>query len=473
MRKITRSVLISLFIFMICNCGGGTTSSDEPDNSNPGRVATPILSPSPGVISNPVEVTISCSTPGAVVYYTTDQSMPVAGNAVTQVYSSPIAIDPGTVVWAYAAAAEMTDSEYVSGYYSAAESGIPVGVNVSWFNTWNESQPLANVAVQGRTGDYSVLPVDTNGDPILDFSIGLYEGPYAGVQYGAHLCRFNGLAGSITSSESVVSNIAYDAATNTTTFTYTTDGPANSSITFTNTQRDAGSAVNTGITNLMMMRPGHDFDDFVNGLFVSATEPFKCFRVGPNWDFMYVTDAPVWSERVKPDKIQYGAPDASGSAAWETLIKMANEMHIDLWICLPPNADNDYLTKIFQIFMYGSDGVNPYTSTQTDPVWAPLDPDRKLYFEVGNEIWNWGNPFGIITNQMDELAEAEYNAGDPNHYMYAEEAYGVLEGIRRRLAHLTVNASLICRSIVGDSRMMAQFRPVLSGQSAYESDSSP
>jgi hypothetical protein len=355
---------------------------------------------------------------------------------------------------------------------------VQMGVNVSWFNTWNESQPLANVACQGRTTDYSVLPVDANGDPIHDFELGLYEGVdpggttsgggAGGAQTGSHSCRFNGSATVTGTGGGVVSAYSYDSGTNLSTFTYTTTEVLNCGISFTNTKRTNVSDTNTGITNLKMMRPGHTFTDFLNNLFVTAMTPFTCFRVGPNWDaYTYMTTAPVWADRVKPDKIQYGGENADGSVAWETLAKVANDMEMDLWICIPPNASDTYLTNLFNLFLYGSDGVNAYTSVQGSPVWAPLDSTRKLYFEIANEVWNWAAPYGTATNQMDELAHAEFDAGDAHDYMYAEAEYGVTTGLRRRLGYLTVHASLLCRSIVG-SKIMTQFRPVLAGQAASD-----
>ncbi|MDH5217690.1 MAG: hypothetical protein OEX19_08340 [Gammaproteobacteria bacterium] len=148
---------------------------------------------------------------------------------------------------------------------------------------------------------------------------------------------------------------------------------------------------------------------------------------------------------------------------------MANEMQIDLWICLPPNADDAYLTNIFRTFFYGSDGINPYTDVQANPIWAPLDPKRKLYFEVGNEVWNYSGPYGAITEQMTALAETEMAAGDPYNYGYAYPGYepDQIQLMRMRLARLTAHASQLSRDVVGDENMMTRYRPVLAGQSAW------
>ncbi|MEI9984560.1 MAG: hypothetical protein WDN69_15960 [Aliidongia sp.] len=40
-------------------------------------------------------------------------------------------------------------------------------------------------------------------------------------------------------------------------------------------------------------------------------------------------------------------------------------------------ASDDYVTKLAQLLAYGSDGVNPYTSPQADPVYPPLTPTSR------------------------------------------------------------------------------------------------
>ena len=57
---------------------------------------------------------------------------------------------------------------------------------------------------------------------------------------------------------------------------------------------------------------------------------------------------------------------------------------------IPSNVSTAYLTKLADLFAYGSDGVNPYTSVQSNPVWKPLNPNLKVYIEFSNETWNYG-----------------------------------------------------------------------------------
>ena len=56
----------------------------------------------------------------------------------------------------------------------------------------------------------------------------------------------------------------------------------------------------------------------------------------------------------------------------------------------PRTLPTTYITDLADLFAYGSNGVNPYTSPQASPVWAPLNSNLKVYIEFSNEIWNWG-----------------------------------------------------------------------------------
>ena len=466
-------VLLIPWILCICSCflfDTGITLKEQTSQ----RTASPTFYPTPSFIDEPVTVTMECTTQNAVIYYSVNDIEPDYENESTMEYTGPITVQPGTYLQAYAKALGQNDSFPVSGYYSASESAVQLGINIAWFNTWNESQPLANVASTARSTDMdTAIPVDIRGELAGDAGLVIYEGGNpggsgagGGAQYGVHRGSFTGQA-ELRAGGATLGEMSYDAGANRTSFTYTTTAATNSTLYLENTKRLPADTSGTGIRDFKLMRPGHTESDFLNKSFVSAMEPFSAFRVGPNWgDMMYSTDVPVWSERGKPAGMFAAGVDNSGSAPLETLIKMANELETDLWICLPPFADETYIRDIFNVLFFGSDGVTPYTSVQSNPEWAPLDPDRALYFEIGNEIWNWAYPFGIGTTHMQELAEAEIAAGDPHHYRYGTSD-NVWYAIRCRVAYLTLIASAICRDVVGDGNMMTRFRPVISGQSSY------
>jgi len=78
-------------------------------------VATPTFSPAEGTYTEAQNVTISCETEGATIYYTLDGEEPTASSAV---YSSPIAISETTTVKAMAAKDGMLDSEVATAVYT-------------------------------------------------------------------------------------------------------------------------------------------------------------------------------------------------------------------------------------------------------------------------------------------------------------------------------------------------------------------
>ena len=101
---------------------------------------------------------------------------------------------------------------------------------------------------------------------------------------------------------------------------------------------------------------------------------------------------------------------------WEDTVIFANTTGMDIWVNIPIGADNDYITKVFQVLKYGSDGNLPYTVQTHDPAtWTPaaswypgLLPGRKVYVEFTNELFTY---YGY----GDSRGTADINAGDAHH----------------------------------------------------------
>jgi len=79
--------------------------------------------------------------------------------------------------------------------------------------------------------------------------------------------------------------------------------------------------------------------------------------------------------------------------AWEHMVALSNATGKDLWINVPHLATTDYITKLARLIRFGSDGVNPFTSPQVSPAFAPLNSNLKVYVEYSNEIWSSGFSF--------------------------------------------------------------------------------
>jgi hypothetical protein len=97
----------------------------------PPPAASPVLSPAPGVYTSAQSVTLSDSTPGAVIYYTTDGSTPTIHSAVFSV-GTPLQIAANTTLQALAVASGYSNSAVSGGNYTINVQGTgSVSVNLN------------------------------------------------------------------------------------------------------------------------------------------------------------------------------------------------------------------------------------------------------------------------------------------------------------------------------------------------------
>lgn len=82
--------------------------------------AAPTFSPAPGGYTSPQNVTISDTTSGATIYYTTDGSIPTTSSAV---YLTPVAVGASETINAIAVAPGVNDSTVSSGAYTIQGQG--------------------------------------------------------------------------------------------------------------------------------------------------------------------------------------------------------------------------------------------------------------------------------------------------------------------------------------------------------------
>jgi hypothetical protein len=77
--------------------------------------AAPIFNPAPGTFSGGVEVTMSTSTSGATIYYTTNGTTP---NTSSPKFAGPVLVHGTTTIKAFAAAAGLANSTVTTGVYT-------------------------------------------------------------------------------------------------------------------------------------------------------------------------------------------------------------------------------------------------------------------------------------------------------------------------------------------------------------------
>jgi uncharacterized protein YjdB len=363
-----------------------------------------------------------------------------------------------------------------------------LGVNVGSALDYDTNRTFTDVMKTSRTWDdltQNPLPtssLDSNGWPLVDAGIVAWAG--IGQMNGTYALSFSGQA-TVTAKwgNATISNQSYNVATNVTTAMLVDEDtdPSNTALLlqFTNTQRTATSAVGTGITNVSFMRPQvpgastpYPSTTVFTSQFLSALTSFSTLRM---MDFT-ATNANVaseWSERTQPaDASQaIGNPAApplniygwqGRGAAWEYAILMANTTGKDLWINVPERATDDYVTKLAELVQYGSDGVNPYTSLQSSPVWPPLAKGLHVYVEFSNEVWN---TIFLQATDNHNAAISEVNAGGSplNFDNTTNDWYWAW----RRIAKRGIEISRIFRTVAGDANMMTRIRPVLMSQENY------
>jgi Fn3 associated/Chitobiase/beta-hexosaminidase C-terminal domain len=141
------------WIVMIANfyAAGGTGS----------QVATPTFSPAPGPYTQPI--TISTTTPGATIRYTTDGSTPTSSTGA--IYTSPVAVSVTSTVKAIAYESGASDSSVASGIYTFSNGTVATPTFSPLPGPY--TQPVTiGATTPGATIRYTLdgtTPTETNG----------------------------------------------------------------------------------------------------------------------------------------------------------------------------------------------------------------------------------------------------------------------------------------------------------------------
>ena len=126
LRKVTGLALSAALVFGMISCSSeadnnaaliGILNSSKGNSGTPvmQTVATPAFSVASGAVDSGTEVTISCATEGAKIYYTKDGSEPIAASTE---YKAAISVTPPMTLKAIAVKDGMNDSAVASASYS-------------------------------------------------------------------------------------------------------------------------------------------------------------------------------------------------------------------------------------------------------------------------------------------------------------------------------------------------------------------
>lgn len=326
-----------------------------------------------------------------------------------------------------------------AGHAQSDESRRQAGMNLHWVRDW--LPPTLADAMQsnrtrrwqrvGTTQDLSASQLNADGWPLVDAEIALWHGaPQA--RTGVYTLLFRGRADiSIqwTSDASIVSN-DYDAATNRSVARMRLNrSTAALRLKFSNTSG--------GVQDVRVLRPiaegsdvSHDPDEVVDRVLAAQLRGLSIIRY---MDALNTNAAPEtsWSTRAIPgsrrnlqgfnpfagatasNAFGYVGGNTSTGVPFEYIVAIANATGTDPFICIPAMADDTFIRNVALLFKYGSDGVQPYTSPQANPVWPPLDPERRLYVEYSNEVWNTNS--GFRQNHFSRYESVRLVNADLNH----------------------------------------------------------
>ena len=368
------------------------------------------------------------------------------------------------------------------------------GMNTWSLNDWDGSFAFVDAVKHARpwsTANMNTLaPVDANGWPTCDAGTVVYSGMPEHIN-GTYKLVFTGQGkiGFVFYQSGTITNQVYDASTNTTTadvnFVMPSWKPAGASvgISITNSQRTPSSPVGSGFTNVRLYRSGYPTDGSVvfTDYYVKAMQIGSVIRT-MDWSATNGNTTVNWADRNTPSTFQKpippyiaksnnqtlgGTPAGSqSSVALEHHIQLANQTSRDLWINVPVIASDDFVTKMAQTLLYGSDGTNPYTSPQSNPVYPPLNPNLNVYVEYGNETWNSAGGFYCFYVIMDLIKYLP-----ASHPVYAiQPQNNIYYTGYRYTAYREAQISDLFRSVFGNFAMMTRVRPVLMGQKGTENN---
>jgi hypothetical protein len=241
---------------------------------------------------------------------------------------------------------------------------------------------------------------------------------------------------------------------------------------FTATRRTPGSELNSGFTDVHLVRPGYPADGSVTFTtpFLNALKSARVIRM-MEWNAANQNVLQHWSERSRPADMFRPVPEYIGpsggrwtfgrsGAAIEHQIALCNDAQADCWFNIPVTADDGYVRKLALAIRHGTDGIEPYAAATSQPRYPPLNAGLKVYLELGNENWNSGAGFynlSILEDKVRSLAASHpiFSPSTGNNLWF---------GVWRYCAWRTAQISDLFRASFGDAAMATRIRPLLMTQ---------
>ena len=127
-----------------------------------------------------------------------------------------------------------------------------------------------------------------------------------------------------------------------------------------------GSDASDPTTDIRLWLPGLETTGATfHPLFLERLRPFSVLRFYP-WMRVY-TSSGRWGRRSTPASARQST---SEGVAVEYMVELCNELRADPWFCMPHVADDEYVRSFAEL------------------VRDTLSPERRVYVEFSNEVWN-------------------------------------------------------------------------------------
>ncbi|MEZ6192921.1 MAG: hypothetical protein R3C45_16740 [Phycisphaerales bacterium] len=259
-----------------------------------------------------------------------------------------------------------------AGHPLPQQRDLQLGINLSQVNYYNREWVFVDAMKQAKpwvattptgnpfdTGE--LIQTDPKGWPLLQVGTSaqtlIFNQTQGAYPAGQYVCTYEG-TGSII--------LQWDAqvATSTPGRIVANVTPSDSGILL----RIASSSLTNPIRNIKLWMPGfEDAPSPFHPLFLQRMAKFKVLRFMDWARTNEVAGAVNWNTRTRTNR---ASQDTAGGVAIEYMIDLCNELGADPWLCMPHTADEEYITRYAEL------------------VHDRLDPQRKVYVEWSNEVWN-------------------------------------------------------------------------------------
>lgn len=273
--------------------------------------------------------------------------------------------------------------------------------NKRWSNAWLFLDAVRLADVRRDLGGI-IVPSARGGRLVLR-----YEGPPPELENWGNELRVGEPRGTLTIVDRSPGRIVFDAPPETTLFLRTDSGPDAFTLTPIEHERDHERLV--------------WYPELARKIASGAVLRAVHMQQTNWWYGDDATAAPEWDERTTPSDTRQSG---SRGIAYELLIDLANRADVDLWLCVPHSANDEYVAALAAL------------------VRGELRPQRRVFIEVGNEVWNAIPPYEPQRRWMTAEADRRGILQDLDDY-----ARGViLHAIR------TVEVGRVFEQTLGDER---------------------